>query len=230
MKKLLGIVVLGLLFCNSSFSFEKFKALPKINLYLGVDVDSFVGSMRDYSYFLCDVSYWNNETLPSYANLDFSYPDPFINFAKKYKGKISVNCSKNKYIFTNIKNEPQENEFFLSFVACRGKIFEYSISSHFANRDFGSDIEIFEIWANTFKEFSNRSPEIKKYESDFKSQDGKISRQVNHEVRYNDEKKDILFYLSKRHYYFKKYGPDGGGTHTSMSLINNSIKKHKACW
>ena len=218
------------MFGNVGFAFQNFKVLPKIDLYLGADVDTFARSMYDHSYHMCRVSSWNNETTRSWSNLDFSYPDPFIDFAKNHRGTVSVTCLKNKYIFTNLKNEPQQNEFLLTFVACRGIIVEYDVSAHFRFEDFGLNPEPFQIWSDFFKHFSNKSPEIKKYENDFKASEGNIWRKVNDSIAYDDNKNDILFYLSRNYYYFKRHGPGTGGTGVSIMLVSNSDKKHKACW
>ena len=232
MKKLLGIVVLGLFYCTNSFSFQNFKALPDIDLYLGADVGVFARSIKSDSSQRCSVSSWKFGEFATPSSFDFFYPDTFINFAKTYPGVVSVICEQVKHSFPNVENKLQENYYLLSFQTCRGKIAEYKIDLHFRVKEFGLDPGpgLFDMWLHFFKIFSNKTPITKKYDEDFKSYDGSITKLTNESIRYDDQKNDISFYLYKNLSYDKKYSSDWGLINLSLSLANLSKERAKACF
>jgi len=93
---------------------------------------------------------------------------------------------------------------------------------------YGKKPDIIKTWEALFYEFSNKKPEIKNYEDEYSSLDGKKYKQINEKIKWKDIKDDIVFFIIKHHSYQEIYGTESAQNDIRISIANT--KKIGDCY
>ena len=96
MKKLLGIIFLGLLLSTKAFGYKNIKILEKIDLTIDADIQTVLTSIKDYnSRAVCEIRFTKKGSYVP-TSVRFSVNDNLndvYDFFRKYKKPISITCS-----------------------------------------------------------------------------------------------------------------------------------------
>ena len=243
MKKLLGIVVLGLLWSGNTYSFERFEPLSNLNLKMHNSIEELYSSINDQKNKECQISFFHNGTYSTeYLNSTISESD-FIAIANIRNKEFKVYCDKLVHKIKDSKNKLINHEYTLDFDVCGGKIYSYSLVFHLGYKTyelnlrpgFGANPEILTSWVSYFNNIVKKKPEVKTEENKdpYKDTDGKIykkfqdSRVWKHHTLDNNGKAKYLVYLSSTIYRNDKLGPTMN--RVGFSIRDNTIKRTKIC-
>ena len=105
MKKVLAIVVLGLLWSGNTYSFETFKPLSNLNLKMHNSIEELYSSINDQKNKECQISFFHNGTYSTeYLNSTISDSD-FIAIANIKNKEFNVYCNKLVHKIKDSKNK-----------------------------------------------------------------------------------------------------------------------------
>jgi len=243
MKKLLAIVVLGLLWGGNTYSFETFKPLSNLNLKMHNSIEELYSSINDQKNKECQISFFHNGTYSTeYLNSTISESD-FIAIANIKNKEFNVYCNKLVHKIKDSKNKLVNHEYTLDFDVCGGKIYSYGLVFHLryktleldlSSGGFGENPEILTSWVSYFNNIIQKKHKLETVEQDpYKDIDGKIyksfydSRVWQHNTLDKKGKTKYLVYLSSTVYRNDKLGPTTN--RVGFSIRDNTIKRTKVC-
>ena len=170
MKKLLGIVVLGLLLSTKAFAYKSIKILDKIDLTVDADIQTVLTSIKDYNNNTnCEIRVTKKgDYVPT--SVRFSVNDnlnDLYDFFRNYKRPISIICSKFKYYFLTKDKEYSVlgTEILLNISFCKNRVTEIDTFFSLGTPVFGDNPNVLKRLVSEFKNYSNKSPrkELKDY-------------------------------------------------------------------
>ena len=163
MKKLLGIIVLVLLFSSNVYAYKSIKILDKIDLTIDADMQTVLTSIKDYNdSAVCEISITKKgDYTPTTAR--FSVGDnlnEFYDLSRNYKKPISIYCPDFTYKFKNKNNDYSalDKKISLRFSLCKNKVTEIETVSYLDIPIYGNNPEILRKWVSLFKNYSSKSP------------------------------------------------------------------------
>ena len=197
MKKLLGIVVLSLLFSNLGFAYEKYKPLSKINLKLWGSIEDLYQSIPNINKAECEIRfYYNGSYMRETLNSTISESDFFLvaNFKNK---EANIYCDKLFYDIKDIQGKSISHEYTLALDVCGGRIYSWHVTFGLAHDEltflqkpgFGENPNILKEWIKAFQYYSDKEPEIKKQRSEsknYKDIDGKFHKTFANVRKWSD--------------------------------------------
>jgi len=237
MKKLLAIMVLGLLINTPAKSIDKtisifdfYKPLPEIDMSIGSSITTSYNSLKKNLTLGCSIQYGENMDKHGIINMNVSEYD-FLNYAMK--NNIQVICSDVKYNFFNKLNKPREEKILLMFNVCNGIVVDYDISAYLDVAIFGKNPKIFNSWLKYFNNYSSKNPivEKKEIEQEFLGEKDKyaIERKYwSHELTHENEKVGLIFvqtYIKKN----TKYEWSKGSNKISFKSYFSHTKRPSNC-
>jgi len=170
MKKLLGIVVVGLFLTSNSYAYKSIKILDKIDLTIDADPRKVLTSIRNYNNNAkCEVRIVKEgDYVPT--SVRFSLSDnlnELYDFFRTYKKPISISCLKFKYKFKD-RNDSyaiSDEEIILRFSLCKNRVTEIETIAYLNTSIYGENPMILKKWVSLFKNYSVKSPrkEVKEY-------------------------------------------------------------------
>ena len=227
MKKLLGIVVLGLLINSSAIAIDKsitlfkyFKPLDNINMSVGASVTDSYYSLKKHLTLNCSILFGENMDKHATINMNVSEQE-VLNYAMT--NKVQFSCQDVKYKFLDKNNKETEKEILIIFVACGGVITEYNIETFLPVQKFGKDPSFLSHLLDYYRIYSSKDPVVQKkqVERKFMGEKNKYDidrRYWSHDIIYENDKIGYLFidsYIEKN----TKYEWDNGTNNVGFKSI-----------
>ena len=242
MKKLLAIVVVGLLFTINAYSFETFKPLSNLNLKMHNSIEQLYSSIKDQDNLKCQISFFHNDLYTTeYLNSSISEND-FISLANIKRKEFNIYCEELIHKIKDADNELVDHKYNINFDVCGGKIYSYDVVFHLGfktyqlafSKGFGENPEILKSWVRYFNNIIQKKPRLETKNLDpYKDMDGKTyksfydSRVWQHNTLDKKGKTKYLVYLSSTIYRNDKLGPYMN--RVAFTIRDNTIKRIKAC-
>jgi len=163
MKKLLSIIVLGLLLSGNAYAYKNIKLLDKIDLTIDADIQTVLTSIKEYnSSATCEILFTKKgDYIPT--SVRFSVNDNLnevYDFFRKYNKSISITCSKFKYKFLTKNNEYSVlgTNVLLNISFCKNRVTEVNTHYSLGVPVFGDNPKVLKRLVSEFRNYSNKSP------------------------------------------------------------------------
>ena len=163
MKKLLSIIVLGLLLSGNVYAYKNIKLLDKIDLTIDADIQTVLTSIKEYnSSATCEILFTKKgDYIPT--SVRFSVNDNLnevYDFFRKYNKSISITCSKFKYKFLTKNNEYSVlgTNVLLNISFCKNRVTEVNTHYSLGVPVFGDNPKVLKRLVSEFRNYSNKSP------------------------------------------------------------------------
>jgi hypothetical protein len=162
MKKLLSIIVLGLLLSGNAYAYKNIKLLDKIDLTIDADIQTVLTSIKEYnSSATCEILFTKKgDYIPT--SVRFSVNDNLnevYDFFRKYNKSISITCSKFKYKFLTKNNEYSVlgTNVLLNISFCKNRVTEVNTHYSLGVPVFGDNPKVLKRLVSEFRNYSNKS-------------------------------------------------------------------------
>jgi len=142
---------------NTPLSYDDFKPLPKINLFVGSEIKETYISLKEY---LIDNCRFTTNKKNGTIGISFS-EDEIINYAKIYSSKFYCDIN---YEFLDFQNKYQKEKVTVSMDTCSGLVIYINIFLRLRPYTYDKDPKILSYWISFFKSFSTLQPRIQKTE------------------------------------------------------------------
>ena len=218
MKKLLGIIFLGLLLSTKAFGYKNIKILEKIDLTIDADIQTVLTSIKDYnSSAVCEIRFTKKGSYVP-TSVRFSVNDNLndvYDFFRKYKKPISITCSKFKYKFLTKNDEYSVlgNNVLLNISFCKNRVTEVKTYYSLGAPVFGDNPKVLKRLVSEFKNYSNKS--LRKEPKDYGE------RNVWVDMIFEDAKNEVQFSIIQSIH-------NDGFIRYQVRIIN--LKKYSRCY
>lgn len=142
---------------NTPLTYNDFKPLPEINLFIGSEIKETYISLKEY---LIDNCRFTTNKKDGTIGISFS-ENEIINYAKIYSSRFYCNIN---YEFLDIQNKYQKEEVKVSIDTCNGLVSYLNISPRLRPYTYDKNPKILNYWISFFKSFSSLQPRIQKTE------------------------------------------------------------------
>ena len=163
MKKLLSIIVLGLLLSGNAYAYKNIKLLDKIDLTIDADIQTVLTSIKEYnSSATCEIKFTKKgDYIPT--SVRFSVNDNLndvYDFFRSYKSYIDIACSKFKYKFLTKNNEYSvlDTNISLNISFCKNRVTRVKTLYSLSPSVFGNNPNVLKRLISEFKNYSNKNP------------------------------------------------------------------------
>ena len=218
MKKLLSIIVLGLLLSGNAYAYKNIKLLDKIDLTIDADIQTVLTSIKEYnSSATCEILFTKKgDYIPT--SVRFSVNDNLnevYDFFRKYNKSISITCSKFKYKFLTKNNEYSVlgTNVLLNISFCKNRVTEVKTHYSLGAPVFGDNPKVLKRLVSEFKNYSNKS--AKKEPKDYGQ------RNVWVDMIFEDAKNEVQFSIIQSVH-------ESGFMHYQSRIIE--LKKYSRCF
>ena len=218
MKKLLSIIVLGLLLSGNAYAYKNIKLLDKIDLTIDADIQTVLTSIKEYnSSATCEILFTKKgDYIPT--SVRFSVNDNLnevYDFFRKYNKSISITCSKFKYKFLTKNNEYSVlgTDVLLNVSFCKNRVTEVKTHYSLGAPVFGDNPKVLKRLVSEFKNYSNKS--AKKEPKDYGQ------RNVWVDMIFEDAKNEVQFSIIQSVH-------ESGFMHYQSRIIE--LKKYSRCF
>ena len=218
MKKLLSIIVLGLLLSGNVYAYKNIKLLDKIDLTIDADIQTVLTSIKEYnSSATCEILFTKKgDYIPT--SVRFSVNDNLnevYDFFRKYNKSISITCSKFKYKFLTKNNEYSVlgTDVLLNVSFCKNRVTEVKTHYSLGAPVFGDNPKVLKRLVSEFNNYSNKS--AKKEPKDYGQ------RNVWVDMIFEDAKNEVQFSIIQSVY-------DSGFMYYQSRIIE--LKKYSRCF
>ena len=218
MKKLLSIIVLGLLLSGNAYAYKNIKLLDKIDLTIDADIQTVLTSIKKYnSSATCEIIFTKKgEYTPT--SVRFSVNDNLnevYDFFRKYNKSISITCSKFKYKFLTKNNEYSVlgTNVLLNISFCKNRVTEVNTHYSLGVPVFGDNPKVLKRLVSEFRNYSNKSP--RKEPKDYGE------RNVWVDMIFEDAKNEVQFSIIQSVH-------ESGFMHYQSRIIE--LKKYSRCF
>ncbi|MDC3369841.1 hypothetical protein OAW31_03150 [Candidatus Pelagibacter ubique] len=218
MKKLLSIIVLGLLLSGNAYAYKNIKLLDKIDLTIDADIQTVLTSIKEYnSSATCEILFTKKgDYIPT--SVRFSVNDNLnevYDFFRKYNKSISITCSKFKYKFLTKNNEYSVlgTNVLLNISFCKNRVTEVNTHYSLGVPVFGDNPKVLKRLVSEFRNYSNKSP--RKEPKDYGE------RNVWVDMIFEDAKNEVQFSIIQSVH-------ESGFMHYQSRIIE--LKKYSRCF
>ena len=218
MKKLLSIIVMGLLLSGNAYAYKNIKLLDKIDLTIDADIQTVLTSIKEYnSSATCEILFTKKgDYIPT--SVRFSVNDNLnevYDFFRKYNKSISITCSKFKYKFLTKNNEYSVlgTNVLLNISFCKNRVTEVNTHYSLGVPVFGDNPKVLKRLVSEFRNYSNKSP--RKEPKDYGE------RNVWVDMIFEDAKNEVQFSIIQSVH-------ESGFMHYQSRIIE--LKKYSRCF